>query len=62
MGLKRIEAKFVLIDEDTEKVQCVSETTWTGLDKVQVLFVEKHLLMSQFAMNKEAGELLAAAD
>lgn len=59
MGLKRIELKFVLIDEDTEAVQCVQKTTWAGLDKQQVLFVEKHLLMSQFAMNKEAGELLA---
>ncbi len=61
MGLKRVEVKFVLIDEDTEKVQCLQETTWAGLDKGQVLFVEKHLLMSQFAMNKEAGEILAAA-
>lgn len=61
MGLKRIEVKFVLIDEDTEQVQCVQETTWTGLDKQQVLFVEKHLLLSLIGINREAGELLAAA-
>lgn len=61
MGLKRVEVRFVLVDEDTEVTQCVQKTTWAGLDKQQVLFVERHLLMSQYGMNKEAGELLAAA-
>lgn len=61
MGLKRIEMRFVLIDEDTEATQCVQKTTWAGLDKQQVLFVEKHLLLSFMGINREAGELLAAA-
>jgi hypothetical protein len=61
MGLKRVEVRFVLVDEDTEAVQCVQKTTWAGLDKQQVLFVEKHLLLSMIGINREAGELLAAA-
>lgn len=62
MGLKRVEVRFTLIDEDTEVTQCVQKTTWAGLDKQQVLFVEKHLLLSLIGINREAGELLAAAD
>ncbi len=61
MGLKRVTVTFELVDEDTEAVSCTQETVWRGLDKQQVLFVEKHLLMSHFGLNKEAGEILAAA-